>query len=129
MTTKELAQLLAEAFDGYGVEGSKGQAESFEEAGVLTNNSGLVLRFEDGSEFQVSVVQSRRGACLSTAELDALEAEATKAAEEARGSLDYEKMKAARDLCRRAAAANRAAGFDEDAEDLDSEARGLSRRL
>jgi hypothetical protein len=32
---------------------------SFAEAGVMTNNHGLVLRFKDGSEFQVTVVQSR----------------------------------------------------------------------
>jgi hypothetical protein len=32
---------------------------SFEEAGVMTDNAGLVLRLEDGSEFQVTVVRSR----------------------------------------------------------------------
>jgi hypothetical protein len=33
--------------------------ETFEEAGVLTRNAGLVIRMTDGSEFQVTVVRSR----------------------------------------------------------------------
>jgi hypothetical protein len=32
---------------------------SFDEEGVLTMNKGLVLRMEDGSEFQITIVQSR----------------------------------------------------------------------
>ncbi len=35
------------------------EVQSFAEAGVLTNNEGFVVRMEDGSEFQVTVVQSR----------------------------------------------------------------------
>jgi hypothetical protein len=34
-------------------------ARSFEEAGVLTSNDGLVVRFPDGAEFQLTVVRSR----------------------------------------------------------------------
>jgi hypothetical protein len=34
---------------------------SFEEAGILTGNKGLVLRFDDGSEFQLTIVQSKAG--------------------------------------------------------------------
>ena len=33
--------------------------ETFEEAGVLTMNKGLVLRMKDGSEYQVTIVRSR----------------------------------------------------------------------
>ena len=33
---------------------------SFESAGVLTNNAGVVVTLEDGSEFQVTIVQSER---------------------------------------------------------------------
>jgi hypothetical protein len=33
--------------------------QSFEEAGVLTYNKGLVIRTKDGSEFQVTIVRSR----------------------------------------------------------------------
>jgi hypothetical protein len=32
---------------------------SFEEAGVMTRNAGLVLRTPDGQEYQISVVRSR----------------------------------------------------------------------
>lgn len=33
--------------------------QTFEEAGVLTMNKGLVLRMKDRREFQVTIVQSR----------------------------------------------------------------------
>ena len=35
------------------------RVESFADAGVLTDNDGLVLRFRDGSEWQLSLVKSR----------------------------------------------------------------------
>ena len=35
--------------------------ENFVQAGVLTMNRGLVVRFVDGAEFQITLVQSRRG--------------------------------------------------------------------
>lgn len=31
----------------------------FRDAGVMTNNAGLVVRLSDGSEFQITVVRSR----------------------------------------------------------------------
>lgn len=34
---------------------------TFFAAGVLSNNAGLVIRLENGDEFQVTIVQSRRG--------------------------------------------------------------------
>ena len=39
--------------------GDKPTVRSFEEAGVMTRNAGLVLRTPDGQEYQVSVVKSR----------------------------------------------------------------------
>lgn len=33
--------------------------QSFEEAGVLTSNKGVVLTLDDGSEFQITVVRSK----------------------------------------------------------------------
>lgn len=33
--------------------------QTFEAAGVLTTNNGLVVRTEDGSEFQIIIVQSK----------------------------------------------------------------------
>ena len=44
----------AEPFEGCRVVG-------YEEAGVLTRNAGLVVRMADGSEFQVTIVQSQAG--------------------------------------------------------------------
>ena len=35
------------------------KVRSFSEAGVLTGNEGLVLSLEDGSEFQLTIVQSK----------------------------------------------------------------------
>ena len=34
-------------------------ARSFQEAGVLSGDKGLVLRMQDGSEFQITIHQSR----------------------------------------------------------------------
>jgi hypothetical protein len=35
--------------------------QTFEERGILTRDRGLVVTFTDGSEIQVTLVQSRRG--------------------------------------------------------------------
>jgi hypothetical protein len=35
------------------------QVTTFREAGILTSNRGLVVRMDDGSEFQVTVVRAR----------------------------------------------------------------------
>ncbi|MCC6228695.1 MAG: hypothetical protein IT432_05655 [Phycisphaerales bacterium] len=35
------------------------QVESFADAELLTSNAGLIIRCRDGSEFQLTVVQSR----------------------------------------------------------------------
>jgi hypothetical protein len=40
-------------------DGDRPTVRSFEEAGVMTRDAGLVLRTPDGQEFQISVVQSR----------------------------------------------------------------------
>lgn len=32
---------------------------TFEEAGLMTRNAGIVVRLDDGSEFQVTIVRSR----------------------------------------------------------------------
>ena len=34
---------------------------TFEEAGLLTNNAGLVITYGDGDKFQITIVQSRYG--------------------------------------------------------------------
>ena len=49
-----LYELLQDEEQAYEVD----RVQTFEEAGVLTGNRGLVVRTEDGSEFQISIVQS-----------------------------------------------------------------------
>jgi hypothetical protein len=41
--------------------GDYNSAVTFEDAGLMTRNAGLVVRLEDGSEFQLSIVQSAGG--------------------------------------------------------------------
>jgi hypothetical protein len=40
-------------------DGDEPRVRSFEAAGVMTGNAGLVLRAPDGQEYQISVVRSR----------------------------------------------------------------------
>jgi hypothetical protein len=40
-------------------DGDRPTVRSFEEAGVMTRNAGLVLRTPDGQEYQISVAKSR----------------------------------------------------------------------
>jgi hypothetical protein len=61
MTESEFREMLSEALRG---ESDYWPQEveyvtSFEDSGVLTSNEGLVVRLDDGSEFQVTVVRSR----------------------------------------------------------------------
>jgi hypothetical protein len=42
-----------------GEELSDAGISTFEDAGVLTNNRGLVVRLQNGAEFQVTIVQSQ----------------------------------------------------------------------
>lgn len=37
------------------------RVSTFADAGVLTRNSGLVVRLRNGDEFQITIVQSREG--------------------------------------------------------------------
>lgn len=57
MTEHEMADILTDLVRGdrLDVDG----ASTFEEAGVLTRNAGLVVRMMDGTEFQVTIVKSR----------------------------------------------------------------------
>ncbi|MEO7037390.1 MAG: hypothetical protein ABI548_25770 [Polyangiaceae bacterium] len=60
----ELIRELIKSYDDCGLEPSLDCAgvESFKDAGVVTNNDGLVVTLGDGSEYQVTVVQSRGAA-------------------------------------------------------------------
>jgi hypothetical protein len=51
---RELVQLAIEEHEMF-EEHLQGQTRTFAEAGLLTNDEGLVIRLADGSEFQVTV--------------------------------------------------------------------------
>jgi len=59
---EEITYMDADDRGRFGVPDELDDIESirtFEEAGVLTNNAGFVCRLGDGSEFQITIVQSR----------------------------------------------------------------------
>jgi len=59
---EEIAYMDADDRGQFGVPDELDDIESirtFEEAGVLTRDAGFVCRLGDGSEFQVTIVQSR----------------------------------------------------------------------
>jgi len=69
MTEKDLANCLIELVesDHFGIvadcadvpDRAVRDAVSYQDAGILTNNAGLVVRMDDGSEYQITVVRSR----------------------------------------------------------------------
>ena len=64
MTPRRFERWLAEAIDAQRTDADEDpirEDEDFVQAGILTMDRGLVVRFEDGSEIQVTLVQSRRG--------------------------------------------------------------------
>lgn len=61
MSETEMQNWLTEAIDLQceANEEEPADVRTFEEAGVLTMNKGLVVRLPDGSEFQLTIVRSR----------------------------------------------------------------------
>lgn len=53
---------VSELLDSAGIDPKEISYRSFHEAGLLTNNHGVVVTFPDGSEFQVEVQQSQLSA-------------------------------------------------------------------
>ena len=53
----ELIQTASE--DSFGVGWDNANVRTFEQAGVMTYNKGLVITLPDGSEYQITIVQSR----------------------------------------------------------------------
>lgn len=56
--THEVQNFLHDALDSYSDDPNIASVQSFADAGVLTNDAGLVVRMADGSEFQLTIVQS-----------------------------------------------------------------------
>ncbi len=60
MSEQDFKDILSEALAMYMDEGSPiKRVCSFSDAGVLSTNEGLVVSLEDGSQFQLTIVQSR----------------------------------------------------------------------
>jgi hypothetical protein len=63
VNTKAIAAYLVDLIElddqPWSDDGDKPTVRSFEDAGVLTSNAGLVLRAPNGWEFQITVVRSR----------------------------------------------------------------------
>lgn len=62
VTEEEFEEVLGDALLFYAQDYDEEiSVKTFEAAGVLTRNKGLVVTTEDGTEFQVTIVKSRAG--------------------------------------------------------------------
>jgi hypothetical protein len=61
-TEEDVVEMLEAALDSDDIESEFGRlkARRFDECGLLTRDAGIVVRMKNGSEFQITVVQSRR---------------------------------------------------------------------
>ena len=54
-----LRELITEGYDSYEICWENLRVQTYSEAGVMTYNKGLVITLPDGSEYQLTIVQSR----------------------------------------------------------------------
>ena len=54
-----LMELITEGYDSYEMCWENLRVQTYEQAGVMTYNKGLVIPLPDGSEYQLTIVQSR----------------------------------------------------------------------
>ena len=54
-----LLELITEGYDSYEICWENLSVSTFEEAGIMTYNKGLVISLPDGSEYQLTIVKSR----------------------------------------------------------------------
>ena len=54
-----LMELITEGYDSYEMCWENLRVQTYEQAGVMTYNKGLVITLPDGSEYQLTIVQSR----------------------------------------------------------------------
>ena len=59
MTTKQLQDYLVEALDEIEIENEPITTITYQEAGVLTYDAGLIVSTHGGEEFQLTLVQSK----------------------------------------------------------------------
>jgi len=58
-TEQDFTSALHELFGGEDINLDIKSVRTFEDAGLLTRNSGLVVTLRDGSQFEVTIVKSR----------------------------------------------------------------------
>ena len=64
MNELEMQELLTDALNFNDEENENNQIKSiksFQDAIILTSNKGLIIKMNDGSEFQITIIQSRKG--------------------------------------------------------------------
>ena len=54
-----LKELITEGYDSFEMSWENLRVQTYEQAGVMTYNKGLVITLPDGTEFQLTIVQSR----------------------------------------------------------------------
>ena len=54
-----LMELITEGYDSYEMCWENLRVQTYEQAGVMTYNKGLVITLPDGGEYQLTIVQSR----------------------------------------------------------------------
>ena len=54
---RELSETAEE--DSFGIGWEEAEVRTFQQAGIMTYNKGLVISLPDGTEFQLTIVQSR----------------------------------------------------------------------
>ena len=54
-----LMELITEGYNSYEMCWENLRVQTYEQAGVMTYNKGLVITLPDGSEYQLTIVQSR----------------------------------------------------------------------
>ena len=54
-----LRELITEGYDSMDICWENLRVQTYEQAGVMTYNKGLVITLPDGSEYQLTIVQSR----------------------------------------------------------------------
>ena len=63
MTETEMEEIISESLwetDEYHETGIE-DISTYEDVGMLTNNAGLVIKLDDGSEYHITIVQSKDG--------------------------------------------------------------------
>ena len=64
MNELEMQELLTDALNFNDEENENNQIKSiksFQDAIILTSNKGLIIKMNDGSVFQITIIQSRKG--------------------------------------------------------------------